>query len=334
MNAVEEMLSRIPDKKTRERAQIAANVTTERLPTPSPSLNRALKGGVALGRFHLIYGNKSSGKSSMCLELVAEAQKRGKSCVWVDAEKTFDSEWAEVLGVDVDNLIVVQRSDMLSIANDILKYQQAGADLIVLDSITSITPMSYFEKDGEELKGMEATRKMSALALELSNALGLWNEENENTTLIMISQIRMTITQTYAKGDSTGGKAPRFYSTSILKLTSSESQRQAIMGNIQHGDYVIEEPIGRRVEWVIEANKTGKPFMTGEWDFYFDGPDIGIDRVADLIDLATTFHIIDKRGAWYYVGDEKYQGKDKVTHHFREDLDAFDWLVKEIDAIT
>jgi recombination protein RecA len=335
MSSLEEVLANIPDKKTRERARAASDITIEYLRTPSATLNRALNGGLPFGRQVLIWGNKASGKSSLCLQLVAEAQRAGKSCLWVDVEKTFDPKWASRMGVDTEKLLVEQISDSVRVVDDVSKFMKAGIDMVVIDSITSLVPMAYFEKDSQDLKGLEGTRAMGSAARDTSEAVRLWNQSNQgNTLLVLISQERNALGSMYVSSTSTNGKAPRFYSTTILKLWSSESLKQAKMGEVRHGDYMIQEPVGREVGWTVEANKTGKPWQQGKYDFYFDGERVGIDTLADTVDLAVSLGIIKQRGAWFYYGEElKFQGRDNLINHFLSLPDDYEILKKEVTNV-
>lgn len=330
MSSLDEVLARL-DKKTRERAVSASSINIEFLETPSISMNRALGGGFAFGRQVLLYGNKASGKSSFCLELVANAQAQGKSCVWMDAEKTFSPEWAQRLGVDTDNLLVEQVSDAPRLVKDVANYMTAGVDLIIVDSISSIVPMSYFEKDSIDLKGLEASRQIGSNAKDLAEAVKIWNQANEGgTLLVLISQVRNKLGSMYVSQEPTGGFAPRFFSSTVIRLFSSESMKQARVGDIQVGDYVFSEPVGREVTWTIDANKTGKPFQQGSYDFYFAGDEVGIDRIADTIDEASKYGIIEHKGAWFNYGELKWQGREKVIQHFKSLPDDYEILRKEV----
>jgi recombination protein RecA len=331
VSGIEDVLAKL-DKKTRERAIAASEVKIEFLETPSVALNRALGGGLAYGRQVMLYGNKSCGKTSLALQLIAEAQRNGKSCLWVDAEKTFDPRWAERLGVDVDKLQVIQVSDSMRIVNDTIQFMEAGIDVIVIDSISSMVPMSYFEKDSIDLKGMEATRQIGSSAKDLAEAVRLWNQSNTDTLLILISQVRNKLGAMYVSTEPTGGFAPKFFSTTVIKFWSSESMKNAKEGEVQVGDYVTSEAIGREVTWIIENNKTGKPFQQGQYDFYFDGPDVGVDTTADVLDEAVKFGIIRKAGAWYYYGDLSFQGRGKIVSHFKSLPDDLEVLKKEVMA--
>ncbi len=135
------------DPKTRSRVQSAVNVQVERQATPSIGLNKALKGGLGFGRQVLVWGNKSAGKSSFCLQMIALAQKEGKTCAWIDAEHSYDPSWAEQLGVDSNKLIYSPAKTVNDMVDVATKLMDAGVDMIVVDSISALLPAIYFEKD-------------------------------------------------------------------------------------------------------------------------------------------------------------------------------------------
>ena len=311
---------------------------TQFAPTPSVGLNRALNGGLPYGRQVLIWGSKSSAKSSLCLQTIAEAQKEGKICAWVDAEMSYDKTWAEKLGVDVSSLIVSQARTINEMVDVGVQLMEAGVDLIVVDSITSLLPAIYFEKDSEELKQLENTKQIGAESRDFSNAWKMLNYANNKvkpTLLILISQSRNNINAMYTSQQPTGGQATKFYSSTVIKLFSSESDNQAIKGKIHAGDKIIEEKIGRKVRWELQFSKTSPAFQSGEYDFYFRGNSVGIDFVADLIDTAELLGIVNRTGAWYLLPDgSKVQGRDGFINKVREDNDLFNDIslkVKQFD---
>ena len=322
---VEDILSRL-DPKTRQRVQSATEVEIEKQPTPSLSLNVGLKGGFAYGRQVLIWGNKSAGKSSFCLQMIAEAQKKGKICAWIDAEQSYSQEWAEALGVDSSKLIyspVKTINDMVDIG---VQLMNAGVDLIVVDSISALLPAIYFEKDGEELKHLQDTKQIGAEAKDMTHAVKMLNYANKNTLLILISQQRNQFGSMHATHIPTGGMAVKFFSSTIVKLWSSEAEANSIKDKIAVGDKLIEQKVGRPVNWTIDYNKTGPQFITGAYDFYFQGEHIGVDEVADLVDTAEMMGIIERGGAWYTVLGERVQGRAKVVDMVRENKEVFDKL--------
>lgn len=322
---MEEVLSKL-DPKIRKLVGTANNVEIKKQKTPSLSLNLALKGGLAYGRQVLIWGNKSAGKSSFCLQLIADAQKDGKLCAWIDSEQSYSPEWAEKLGVDSTKLIYSSAktiNDMVDIGTQLI---QSGVDLLVVDSISALLPAIYFEKDGAELKQLQDTKQIGAEAKDMTHAVKMLNYVNEKTLLILISQQRNQFGSMHASHIPTGGMAVKFFSSTIIKLWSSEAEASSIKDKIAVGDKLIEQKIGRPVNWTIDYNKTGPQFITGSYDFYFQGSHLGVDWIADLVDTAEMLGIIERGGAWYTVLEERIQGRANVIARVREDLDMQDKL--------
>lgn len=321
MTTMEEALAQL-DPRIRKRLSNGAGFKTEFQPTPSYGLNRALGGGLPYGRQILIWGSKSSAKSSMCLQMVGLAQKEGKLCAWIDAEMSYDEEWAKKLGVDTENLIVSQArtiNEMVDVGTALIN---AGVDLVVVDSITSLLPAIYFEKDSDELKQLENTKQIGAESRDFSNAWKMINYANNKvkpTLFVLISQSRNNISAMYTQQQPTGGQATKFYSSTVIKLFSSESDNQAIKGKIPVGDKLIEEKIGRKVKWELQFSKTSPGFQSGEYDFYFRGANVGIDAVGDLVDTAEMAGIVSRTGAWYIVSeDKKVQGREAFINYVKE----------------
>jgi recombination protein RecA len=303
---------------------------TEYAATPSFGLNRALNGGLPYGRQVLIWGSKSSAKSSLCLQMIGIAQKEGKVCAWIDAEMSYDKDWAEKLGVDTSKLIVSQARTINEMVDVGINLIEAGVDMIVVDSITSLLPAIYFEKDSDELKQLENTKQIGAESRDFSNAWKMLNYANNKvkpTLLVLISQSRNNISAMYTSQQPTGGQATKFYSSTVIKLFSSESDNQAIKGKIHVGDKLIEEKIGRKVRWEVQFSKTSPAFQSGEYDFYFRGDSLGIDTVGDLVDTAELAGYVARTGAWYQLEDgTKVQGRDGLINRVKEDLDLQDML--------
>ncbi len=333
MTNIEDILASL-NPKLRKKISLGSEIEqTHFAKTPSFGLNRALNGGFPYGRQVLVWGNKSSGKSSFCLQLIAQAQQEGKSCAWIDAEMTYSPEWATKLGVDSSSLIhstARTMNDMVDVGTDLMK---AGVDLIVVDSISALLPAIYFEKDSTDLKQLENTKQIGAEARDMTNAVKMLNYANNQvkpTLLILISQARNNIGAMYVSQQPTGGMATKFYSSTIIKLFSSESDNQAIKGKIYVGDKIIEEKVGRKVRWDVQFSKTSPAFQTGEYDFYFRGSDLGVDSVADLVDTSEMLGFIERGGAWYTVEGERYQGREKLILGVKENLDIQQALIEKV----
>jgi adenosyl cobinamide kinase/adenosyl cobinamide phosphate guanylyltransferase len=186
---IESVLAKL-DPKTRARVQSAQDIKIEKQLTPSIGLNFALRGGLGYGRQALVWGNKSAGKSSFCLQMIALAQKEGKTCAWIDAEASYDQSWAEKLGVDSSSLIYSPAKTINDMVDVATKLMDAGVDLIVVDSISALLPAIYFEKDGNEMKDLQDTKQIGAEAKDMTHAVKMLNYANKNTLLVLISQQR------------------------------------------------------------------------------------------------------------------------------------------------
>jgi recombination protein RecA len=290
----------------------------------------ALKGGIGFGRQVLIWGNKSAGKSSFCLQMIGEAQKAGKTCAWIDAEASYDPTWAKRLGVDSESLIYSPAksiNDMVDVAQQLM---EAGVDIIVVDSISALLPAIYFEKDSSDLKKLEDTKQIGAEAKDMTHAVKMLNYANKNTLLVLISQQRNQFGSMHASHIPTGGMAVKFFSSTVIKLWASEADANAIKSGVQVGDKIIEQKVGRPVNWVIDYNKTGPMGLSGQYDFYFQGEQVGVDSVGEILDVAEMMGIVQKGGAWYTVGEERFQGRAKAVEYIRANPDIQKKLIGEI----
>lgn len=334
---VEEALAKL-DPKIRKTITDGVGIETKMQKTPSVGLNKALNGGLPMGRQVLIWGSKSSAKSSLCLQTIAEAQKEGKLCAWIDAEMSYSQEWAERLGVDPSKLIYSQARTINEMVDVSVALMEAGVDIIVVDSITSLLPAIYFEKGSDELKQLENTKQIGAESRDFSNAWKMINYANNKekpTLFILISQSRNNINAMYTSQQPSGGQATKFYSSTVIKLFSSESDNQAIKGKIRVGDKLIEEKVGRKIRWELQFSKTSPAFQAGEYDFYFRGDRVGIDTIGDLVDTAELSGIVERTGAWYLMPDgSKVQGRDAFIERVREDVELQESLRAKLEGAS
>jgi len=335
MTTIEEAMAQL-DPKIRKRLSNGEGITTELQPTPSAGLNRALGGGFPYGRQVLLWGSKSSAKSSLCLQTIALAQKEGKLCAWVDAEMSYDEEWAKKLGVDTEKLIYSEARSINDMVDVTVALLHAGVDFVVIDSISSLLPAVYFEKDSTELKQLDQTKQIGAESKDLKHAWMMINYANNRekpALVVAISQARNNITAMYTQSVPTGGNATQFFSSTIVKLFSSSSDSKAIKGKIKIGDKLIEQKIGRRVLWEVQNSKTSAPGDTGEYDFFFRGDSIGVDDIGDLVDTAEMLGLVERTGAWYILPDgSKIQGRDGFVKRVKEDKELQDSIRKRLDV--
>lgn len=292
-----------------------ANVTgVEVIPSGSILLDEALGiGGYPKGRVIEMYGPESSGKTTLALHAIAEAQKLGGVAAFVDAEHALDPVYAKNLGVNIDELWVSQPDtgeQALEITENLVR--SGAVDIVVVDSVAALTPEKEIEGEmGDAVMGMQA-RLMSQALRKLTAVIG-----KANCIVVFINQIRMKIGVMFGNPETTtGGQALKFYSSVRLEIRRIET----IDGK---GD---EEALGNRVRVKVVKNKVAPPFRKCEIDIYFGK---GISASASLLDSAVKHGIIDKRGAWYTMGEEKIgQGKENAVNYIEQNPE----LAKNIEA--
>jgi recombination protein RecA len=282
----------------------------EVIPTGSISLNAALGvGGYPKGRIIEIYGPESSGKTTLAIHAIAEAQKAGGIAAFIDAEHAFDRFYAAKLGVDVDNLWISQPDNgeqALEIADQLIR--SSAIDIIVIDSVAALTPKSEIEGDmGDNKVGLQA-RLMSQALRKLTA-----NISKTNTTCIFINQLREKIGVMFGNPETTtGGNALKFYSSVRLDIRRVTS--------IKDGDNVI----GNQVRVKIVKNKVAPPFRKAEFEITFGD---GISKIGEIVDLGVEYGIIKKSGSWFSYGDSKLaQGRDATKALLRDNPELCDEL--------
>jgi recombination protein RecA len=284
----------------------------EAISTGSIGLDVALGiGGVPKGRVVEVYGPESSGKTTLTLQIVAEAQKQGGTAAFVDAEHALDPTYAEKLGVNVDELLVSQPDtgeQALEITDMLVR--SGAVDVIVVDSVAALTPKAEIEGEmGDSHMGLQA-RLMSQALRKLTG-----NIKRSNATVIFINQIRMKIGVMFGSPETTtGGNALKFYSSVRMDIRR--------IGAIKKGDEVI----GNQTRVKVVKNKVSPPFKMAEFEILYGE---GISRQGEIIDLGVQHGIVDKAGSWYSYGDDRIgQGKENV----REFLKANPEVASEIEA--
>ena len=275
------------------------------IPTGSLGLDLALGvGGLPRGRVVEIYGPEATGKTTMTLSVVAQAQKLGGTAAFIDAEHALNTAHAAILGVDVDDLLVSQPNngeEALEIADQLVR--SAAIDLVVVDSVAALTPRAEIDGEmGDSYMGLHA-RLMSQALRKLTGSIN-----KSNTLVIFINQIRMKIGQIYGSPEvTTGGNALKFYASVRLDIRR--------IGKISKG----EEIIGSQTRVKVVKNKVAPPFKQCEFDLIFKQ---GISREGELIDLGVKHGIIDRAGAWYSFGDVRIgQGRDNARTFLADNAD-------------
>ncbi len=282
------------------------------IPTGSVSLNYALGvGGFPRGRIIEIYGPESSGKTTLAIHAIAEAQKLGGIAAIIDAEHAFDRFYAEKLGVDVNNLLISQPDNgeqALEIAEQLIR--SSAIDILVVDSVAALTPKSEIEGDmGDRNVGLQA-RLMSQAMRKLTGTIS-----RTNTTCIFINQLREKIGAMFGPSETTtGGNALKFYASVRIDIRSSTT--------IKDGENVL----GRLTKVKITKNKVAPPFKRAEFDIMFGE---GISRSGELVDMGVEYGIIQKSGSWFsYDGSRLAQGRDAAKKMLQDNPE----LADEIEA--
>ena len=282
----------------------------EVIPTGSIALNAALGvGGYPKGRIIEIYGPESSGKTTLAIHAIAEAQKAGGIAAFIDAEHAFDRFYASKLGVDVDNLWISQPDNgeqALEIAEQLIR--SSAIDIIVIDSVAALTPKAEIEGDmGDNKVGLQA-RLMSQALRKLTSAIS-----KTNTTCIFINQLREKIGVMFGNPETTtGGNALKFYASVRLDIRRATQLKDG------------EEVIGNQTRVKVVKNKVAPPFRKAEFDIMFGE---GISRAGEIIDLGAELGIIKKSGSWYSYNDTKLgQGRDASKQVIQDNPELADEL--------
>ena len=281
-----------------------SSLNVEAISTGSISLDHATGiGGLPRGRIVEIYGPESSGKTTLALQVVAEAQKLGGEAAFIDAEHALDPEYAEALGVDINSLLVSQPDNgeqALEIAEALAR--SGALDVIIVDSVAALVPRAEIEGDmGDSHVGLHA-RLMSQALRKLAGVIN-----KSNTVVIFINQLREKVGVVYGNPEvTTGGRALKFYSTIRIDVRRTEQLKGA--GN---------EFVGSRTRAKIVKNKVAPPFKEAEFDIMYGE---GISKIGEIVDLGVKFDILKKSGAWFYYGEQRLgQGRENVKLLFKQD---------------
>ncbi|HEY7728054.1 MAG TPA: recombinase RecA [Candidatus Eisenbacteria bacterium] len=284
----------------------SARISIEAIPSGSIALDAALGiGGVPRGRVIEVYGPESSGKTTLALSMIANAQRGGGNAVFIDAEHALDAAYAKRLGVDIENLHVSQPDtgeEALEIAEHLVR--SGAVDIIVIDSVAALVPKAEIEGEmGDSHMGLQA-RLMSQALRKLTGTIS-----KSRTTVVFINQIRMQIGVMFGNPETTtGGRALKFYASIRLDIRR--------IGSIKEGDSVI----GSRVKVKVVKNKVAAPFREAEFDILYNE---GISREGELLDLAVDRGLVQKSGTWFSYGDERIgQGRENARMWLKEHADA------------
>jgi recombination protein RecA len=292
----------------------ATHLEVESIPTGSLALDLALGvGGVPRGRITEIYGPESSGKTTLCQHIVAEAQQRKGVCAYIDMEHALDPGYAARCGVDVENLYIAQPDtgeQALEIADMLVRSN--AVDVVVIDSVAALVPRAEIEGEmGDSHMGLQA-RLMSQALRKLSGAI-----KASNTAMIFTNQLRMKIGVMFGNPETTtGGNALKFYASIRLDVRRIQTIKTA------------GEATGNRVRVRVTKNKVAPPFKEAEFDIMFNE---GISKAGDVLDIGTELEIVTKRGAFFTYGDTKLgQGRENAKEFLKQHPEVLDQVEKEI----
>ena len=291
-------------------------VSVESIPTGSVSLDLATGiGGIPKGRIIEIYGPESSGKTTLTLHIIAEAQKKGGKAAFIDAEHALDPEYARKLGVDIDELLVSQPDTGEQALEICEMLVRSGAiDIVVVDSVAALVPRAEIQGEmGDSHVGLQA-RLMSQALRKLAGAIN-----KSNTSAIFINQLREKVGVMYGNPEvTTGGRALKFYSSMRIDIRRIET--------IKQGDQML----GNRTRAKIVKNKVAPPFKQAEFDIMYGE---GISKLGDLIDVAAKEGIIEKAGSWYsYQSDKIGQGRENVKTYLKDNPSIADKIEEQVYA--
>lgn len=288
-------------------------VNVDAISTGCLSLDAAIGiGGVPKGRIIEIFGPESSGKTTICLHVIAEAQKKGGICAFVDTEHALDVKYAQRLGIDVNNLLLSQPEFGEQALEIVETLVRSGAiDVIIVDSVAALTPRVEIEGDmGDAQMGSQA-RLMSQAMRKLNAAIG-----RSKSTVIFTNQLRSKIGVIYGNPETTtGGNALKFYASVRIDIRRKEVIKEG------------QEIVGNRVRCKIVKNKVAPPFKEVEFDIMYNE---GISKIGDMIDIASEYGIIAKSGSWYTLYDDRVQGREGVRKILVENKDIFNKLENDV----
>ncbi len=296
--------------------EAGSRLAIEVIPTGAIALDIALGvGGLPRGRVTEIFGPESSGKTTLAQHIIAEAQKLGGVCAFIDAEHAFDPIYAERCGVQIKDLLVSQPDtgeQGLEICETLVRSN--AVDVIVIDSVAALVPRAEIEGDmGDSLPGLQA-RLMSQALRKLSGAIN-----KSRTVVIFLNQLRMKIGVMFGSPETTtGGQALKFYASVRLDIRRIETLKQG------------QDPIGARARVKVIKNKVAPPFRQAEFDILAN---VGISREGNILDVGVEMNIIRKSGAWFYLGEERLgQGRENVRQYLKEHAALTDEIERQIKA--
>lgn len=322
------------DKDTLSKVKIGSEISRQVMPTASYNLNEILGGGFRKGKQHTLWGGEQSAKTGFMLETAGINQRLGENIAWIDAEHSFDPEWAAKLGCDPDKILVSSVATIGDLTDLQIKLIKAGFDMIIIDSTGALMPKSYVDKDGE-LKAFADTAQMGSVAKDLGQMCKMVQGINYDCAVVHISQARIDIGSPAMQKPlkPIGGKEVAHTDSLRIRLFASQAEANQIMGASQRGMNLVQEKHGIPVTWKIDKNKLNGRYGTGKYDFFIGGDHLGLDLHGEILDTAESFGVIDKGGAWYTIYGERKQGRTNAVKYLRDNPEIFDKIKGELAGI-
>ena len=330
MSNIDEIIARL-NPKTQQAFRRASDIKIVRQKVPSIALTKALSGGLVYGTQTTIWGNRSAGKSSFVLQTIGMAQDESRGCAFIDTEKAFDPVWANRLGVDVDDLYLTRIASLSDATDAVADLVRAGMDLVAIDSISGLLPDSFYTDKGE-LKSLEETGQIGRFSKGMGDFAKMINSVNDKTQIMLISQIRNEFSKYGAALKPMGGRGIDHHNSVSLKLWASTAIGDQIMGDIQDGDIILKEPVGRKVTWTLDKARGKGMGQSHHYNLFYNGDFVGIDTAGELVDIATAYGKITKSGNWYHIYGEKFNGDKNAAKYLREHPEIIEKLEAELNA--
>lgn len=323
------------DKDTRQQLKIGSEISYEKLPTASFRLNKLLGGGFRRGKQHTLWGAEQSAKTAFALQTAGINQRLGQNIAWIDAEHSFDPEWALKLGLDPERIAVSEVSTIAELTDLQVKLVKAGVDMIFIDSTAALMPKSFIDKHGD-LKNFEDTGQLGQMAKDLGQMCKMVQGMNWTTAIVHISQARVDVGSPamHKPMIPIGGKEVRHTDALRIRFSASSADDKQIKDDIQRGKLLVEERIGFPVNWLINKNKINGAYGANGFDFYLGNgsQSAGVDLTGEVLDMGIEYGIVEKSGAWFKIYGQQAQGRKGAVAYLKENPQIQEKLEAELNA--
>jgi recombination protein RecA len=315
------------DKETKSMVKVGSSINRGIIPTASYNMNRILGGGLRKGKQHTFWGPEQSAKTAFTLQTAGIAQRLGENVAWIDAEHSFDPDWAANLGLDPNRVAISEVSTIGELTDLQVKLIRQGFTFIVIDSTGALMPKSFIDKTGE-LKEFADTAQLGAVAKDLGQMCKMVQGVNYSAAIVHISQARVDVGSSAMTKPfkPIGGKEVAHTDSFRVRFASSKADDKQLKEKIQRGQLLVEEKVGMTTNWLIDKNKLTGNYGSGSFDFYtkpYYGFH-GLDSAGEVADKAVEYGLIEKGGAWFTFMEQKFQGRPAVLKHLRENPDLLE----------